>query len=208
MALNYPVQLARMSRAVNGGSPFDTYTTAKSVINQEDVVALGPGFWVTKRGLKIRGRAGVKNTTGNPTMQIIMKLGTIAAPVTVFDSGVIQLNASAHTLLPFSWELELRVDKDNIGANAAGNATTTKLAGWITCRGIMITKTSGQVDSVQGEQVIQYPVAAPALTSGFDAGIVNQLDFWVGFSSSNSLNGWQTWDYQVWDEGVANPSLQ
>jgi hypothetical protein len=200
MALFFPSCLARQSRA---RTIQDTYTTAVSIINPEDRVDLNRGFWVTKRGIWLRGGGALKNTTGNPTIQFLVKLGTIASPVTVYDSGALQFNASAHAVLPFSFDIWLRTDKDNMG-----DATTGKLFGRGIFRGIQITKTSGQTDSLQGDQVIHAPQVNPVLGGGFDMSIVNTLDFWAGISSSSSLNGVRMDDYAVIDEGVANPTQQ
>ena len=41
------------------------------------------------------------------------------------------------------------------------------------------------------------PATAPAVGTGFDSTIANLLDFWVGFSISNSGNGVQVYQYTV-----------
>jgi hypothetical protein len=200
MGMNFGSTLVRSMKA---GPLSDTYTTAKSVLNPDDLLDLGRGFWKPGRGLKINVRGGLKNTTGNPTVQMLIRLGPTGSPVTVFDSGQIQLNATAHTLLPFTLEITLRPDKDNLG-----NGTLSKLVGFGTITGRMITATSGQTDSLQGDQTLTVPQTIPALGAGFDNTVANVLDFWVGFSANSSLNGIQVWDYQVTDDGVAFATLQ
>src|SRR4051812_8833320 len=206
MGASYGSQLARQSRAVlNGGSavPFDTYATAKTVINPEDRVELGKNFWKPGRGVVVRVRGGLKNTTGNPTVQFLLKLGPLTSQVTVFDSGLVQLNATAHALLPFKLDITLRADKDN-----HGDGTLTKLYGLGELQGRMFTATAAQVDDAQGDQRLLVPQTAPALGSGFDDSITNVLDFHVGFSASNSANGVQIWDYAVFDEGLPFSAAQ
>ena len=206
MGAHYGSQLAQQHRAVlNGGSnvPFDTYTTAKSVINPEDRVSLGPNFWKMTRGIWIHIFGALKNTTGNPTFQPLLKLGTIASPVTIWDGGQVQMNATAHTVLPFVLDIYLRPDKDN-----HGDGTLSKLVAHGVINSQVITRTSGQTDDAQGNQSLILPPTAPALGAGFDDSITNVLDFWVGFSANNALNGVQIWDFSVFDKGLAFPAAQ
>lgn len=196
MGAVYASNLARQSKA---GTLLNTYTTAKSVINPDDLIDLPRSFWKIQRGLKVTVKGALSNIVAAPgTIQFLLKLGTTASPVTVYDSGTIQLNATAHVTLPFWLELTLRADKDN-----SGNGTTTKVFGHGKVGGIMFTKTAGQVDSLQGDQVIAVPQTAPVLGAGFDNTIVNTLDFWAGFSISNAGNGIRIDDYIVTDEGIA-----
>jgi len=148
-------------------------------------------------------RGALKNTTGNPTFQPIVKLGTIASPVTVWDGGQVQFNATAHALLPFKLDIHLRPDKDN-----HGDGTLSKLVGFGDINSKVITATAAQTDDAQGNQTLLLPQTAPALGAGFDDSITNVLDFWVGFSASNSANGIQIWDYAVVDWGLAFPAAQ
>jgi hypothetical protein len=169
------------------GTLFNTYTTAKSVINATNLVQLPPNYLYVGKKLRVTVRGAVSNivtTPGTITFQIMM--GSIVA----WSSGAIQLNATAHTTLPFTLVVDLRCD--TIGA-----ATAAKFMGLGQLSGIMFTITAGQVDGVNSETVLQVPRTAPAVGTGFDSTIANILDFWTGFSISNAGNGIQVQDYTV-----------
>jgi hypothetical protein len=146
---------------------------------------------------RISARGALSNIVTTPgTIQFLLKLGTVAAPVTVFDSGTIQLNATAHTTLPFALDITLRADTEGSGTNA-------KLFGHGEVCGIMFTRPAGQTDSAQGHQVIRVPQTAPVLGAGFDSSVVTDLDLWAGFSISNAGNGIRIDQYWSEDLGIS-----
>jgi hypothetical protein len=169
------------------GTSFGTFTTAKSVINATDLVTLPSNWFRIGSKLRIKVSGGLSNivtTPGTVTFQIMM--GTIVA----WTSGAIQLNATAHTLLPFNLEVTMRVD-------SIGSGTAAKFLGMGIVNGIMFTNTAAQVDAVNTTGEFPVPATAPAVGTGFDSTIANILDFWTGFSISNSGNAVQIYDYTV-----------
>lgn len=172
------------------GTLFNTFTTAKSVINQEalypigaNALALGDAFHISVKG----GISNIVTTPGTIVFQIM--LGTIV----VWSSGNIQLNATAHTTLPFSLEVDLYVQLLNTTVGGA----IAKMMGIGVLTGVMFTKTAGQTDGANTETTIVVPVTAPALGTAFDSTIGQTLDFWAGFSISNAGNGIQIAGYRV-----------
>ena len=173
------------------GTLFTTYTTAKSVINPDALVQLPPNYFMPGRVLHIVATGGISNIVTTPgLMNFQVKLGTLAAPVTVFDTGNIQLNAIAHTTLPFWLDLFLT-------CRSTGSGTAATLMGQANVNGLMFTRTAGQVDSVQDMPTVLAPATAPAVGGGFDSTIATILDFWVGFTISNAGNGIQIQQYRV-----------
>lgn len=173
------------SRAAGG--LFNTYTTAKTVINPTELVQLPPNWWYVGKRIRVTAKGGQSNlvtTPGTTTFQIMM--GSIVA----WSSGAIQLNAAAHVLLPFTLTVDLRCD-------TIGSGTVAKLLGMGQLSGIMYTLTAGQVDATNTPPAFQVPATAPAVGTGFDSTIANILDFWQGFSISNAANGVQIYDYLV-----------
>lgn len=169
------------------GTLFNTYTTAKSVINPQALTVLPAGFFSPGKSIRIRVQGGISNivtTPGTITFQVM--IGSAIA----FTSGAIQLNATAHTTLPFDLEIILtcRAEGSGTSANAMGQAKIT---------GVMVTKTAGQTDDAQGDQTIMAPATAPAVGAGFDSTIANILDFFAGFSISNAGNGVKIEGYVV-----------
>jgi hypothetical protein len=172
------------------GTLFNTYTTAKTVINQEalypigaNALALGDSFHVSVKG----GISNIVTTPGTITFQIMF------GSIVVWSSGAIQLNATAHTTLPFSLEVDLVVQLLNTTVGGA----IAKMMGIGVLTGVMFTKTAGQTDGANSESVITVPVTAPALGAAFDSTIGQTMDFWAGFSISNAGNGIQVATYRV-----------
>lgn len=169
------------------GTLLNTYTTAKSVINATELYTLPAGILQAGSKLRVKVRGGISNivtTPGTITFQVMM--GTIVA----YTSGAVQLNATAHTTLPFSLDIDLSV-------RTIGSGTGAAIMGMGALSGRMFTDTAAQVDSVNTEGAFQVPATAPANGTGFDSTIANILDFWAGFSISNAGNGIQIQQYSV-----------
>ncbi len=169
------------------GTAFSSFTTAKSILNVNDVYPI-PQPWFT-RGLKLRvsGLLAVSNIVTTPgTFALQVNMGSVAA----FTSGNIQLNATAHTLLPLPFSVTMRLD-------SVGSGTAAKWlgAGWVA--GIQPTLTAAQVDAVNTSGLFQAPVTAPAVGTGFDSSVSQNLDLFFGFSISNAANTVQIYDYTV-----------
>lgn len=172
------------------GTLFTTYTTAKTVINQQDLYGFYANYFQLGSKLRHRIRGAISNivtTPGTITFQVM--LGSVVA----WSSGAVQLNATAHTTLPFRLDIDLTCQLTN---TAVGGAVA-KLMGQGTLNGVMFTKTAGQTDGANTETVIEVPVTAPALGTAFDSTVSQILDFWVGFSISNSGNGIRIDQYDV-----------
>lgn len=177
-------------RQKTAGTLFNTYTTAKTIINQQDLYPLYANQIQLGFGLHVKAKYGISNivtTPGTITFQIM--LGSIV----IWTSGAIQLNATAHTLLPATLDVDLTCQLTN---TAVGGAVA-KFMGVGILTGVMFTKTAGQTDGANSESIITVPVTAPALGAAFDGTISQILDHWVGFSISNAGNGVQIADYSV-----------
>jgi hypothetical protein len=171
------------------GTLFTTYTTAKSVINPQALVGLPANYFYPGKALRVTAKGGISNIVTTPgLMNFQVKIGTVAA----FDTGNIQLNATAHTTLPFWLEIELT-------CRSVGSGTAATLMGLCQVTGIMFTRTAGQTDDAQGMQTILAPATAMAVGTGFDSTIANVMDFWAGFTISNAGNGIQIHTYKVED---------
>lgn len=169
------------------GTLFNTYTTAKSVINPQALVTLPANYLAIGRKLRITLKGGISNIVTTPgTMNFQVKFGSVA----VFDSGAVQLNATAHTTLPFWLEIELI-------CRAIGSSTSANMYGMGQLNGRMFTLTAGQTDDAQGMQTIVVPQTAPAVGTGFDSTVANIVDIWAGFSISNAGNGIQIQSYTL-----------
>jgi hypothetical protein len=172
------------------GVLYNTYTTAKSVINQNNLYGFYANYFQLGTALRITVDMAVSNivtTPGTITFQVM--LGTVV----VWTSGAVQLNATAHTLLPAKLIVDLTCQLEN---STVGGAIA-KFMGQGTLMGKMFTNTAAQVDGVNSDSLIMVPATAPALGTAFDGTISQVLDFWVGFSISNAGNGVQVAQYFV-----------
>lgn len=172
------------------GTSFGTFTTAKTVINQQDLYGFYANYFQLGSKLRVTVDGAISNIVTTPgTIVFQVMLGSVIA----WSSGNIQLNATAHTNLPFRLAINLTCQLTN---TAVGGAVA-KLMGQGVLTGVMFTKTAGQTDGANTESVITVPVTAPALGTAFDSTVSQILDFWVGFSISNSGNTIRIDQYDV-----------
>lgn len=174
------------------GTLFTTYTTAKSVINPQALITLPANYFSIGKAIRVTAKGGISNIVTTPgTMNFQVKLGP-TANIAAFDTAALQLNATAHTTLPFWLEIELT-------CRSVGNGTLATLMGLAQVTGRMFTITAGQTDDAQGMQSLIAPATAMAVGTGFDSTVASILDLWAGFSISNAGNGIQIHTYKVED---------
>lgn len=179
MSLNTWVETLVTQQAI--GTAFGTYTTSKSVINPQALYTLPPGFWSIGKCLEIEVRGAISNIVTTPgTVTFEVKLGP-TANIVAFTTGAIQLNATAHTLLPFSLSVMLT-------CRAIGSTTTANLIGQGALTGLMFTRTAAQIDDANTPGAFMAPATTPTAGTGFDSTTSSILDFWTGFSISNAAN--------------------
>src|SRR5258708_6380791 len=134
------------------GTSFGTFTTAKTVINPDELIQLPPNYLTVGSKFRVKVSGGLSNivtTPGTITFQIMM------GSIVVWTSGAIQLNATAHTLLPFWLEVMMRLD-------SGGVTTAAKFLSTGVLSGIQPTLTAAQVDAVNTPGLFPVPATAPA----------------------------------------------
>jgi hypothetical protein len=171
----------------DAGTLFTTYTTAKTVINPNSLWTMPPNFLRVGRSLRVTVKGAISNIVTTPGL---MNFQLIIGGVAAYDSGNIQLNATAHTTLPFWADIE-------VTCRAIGNSTNANMIGFGQFTGRMFTLTAGQTDDAQGMQTVLSPQTAPAVGTGFNSTIANIVDFFVGFTISNAGNGVQIHTYRL-----------
>lgn len=182
-------QVLASQRAV--GTLFNTFTTAKTVLNPTEIVPLPPNYLQVGSKLRIRAWGGLSNivtTPGTVTFQVM--IGPVGAPIVAWTSGAIQLSTTANVLQPFELDIVLRVD-------TAGSGTTAKVIGGGFVRGLVPQLGAGTTNPTVTDSTVATPQTAPAVGTGFDSTVTTILDFWAGFSISNAGNGIQLYDYIV-----------
>lgn len=188
---SFAQELVNISAA---GTLYNTYTTAKSVLNSATATAASTGvitlpanFFQIGARLEIDIDAGVSNrVTGPDTFTVQVMVGTVIA----FTSGAINLTTTAHTTLPCHGRIILT-------CRSVGNGTLATLMGTSYWNGQMVSQLASQADNLAGTGNTTAPLTAPAVGAGFDSTIPNTLDLWVAQSVSNAGNGIQIQQYSV-----------
>jgi hypothetical protein len=171
----YPQVITQQKSA---GTLFNSYTTAKTVLNATELVTIPANQLRAGRKLRITVVGTISNVvTAQPTFTFQVMMGTTV----VWSSGAIQTNASANSELPFRLEIDLRMVSDGPGTSA-----TFLGVGRFTCAAM-----------ASGSTAIVVPTTTPAAGNGFDSTIGNVLDHWVGISASNASNAVRVQDYTV-----------
>lgn len=169
------------------GTLYNTYTTAKSILPAAAIPTLPANFWTVGKQMRIRGVASLSNIVTTPgTFALQVKVNSVIA----FTTGNIQLNATAHTLLPLNFEILMTCRA--IGSSTSANFMGT---GWV--QGIQPTLTAGQTDAANTGGIFSAPATAPTAGTGFDSTAATAIDLWAGFSISDSGNGIRIEQYTV-----------
>lgn len=176
------------------GPSLNTFTTAKSILNSDALTplpALRP-FWYIGKTFRITAIGGLGNVVTTPGLIAFQVMIGPTVPVTIiaFTTGNIQLNATAHTNLPFWVDIILTL-------RATGSGTAADFMGMGRVQGIMFTLTAAQTDAVNTGGIFSAPATAPAVGTGFDCTIGNFMDFFAGFTISNASNTIQIQLYMV-----------
>lgn len=169
------------------GTNFASFTTAKTVIPatalrtiRANTLKIGDAFEIDVWG----SISNIVTTPGTIVFQVM--IGSSIA----YTTGNIQLNATAHTNLPFHLKILMT-------CRATGSGTSANMMGMGEISGIMLTKTAGQTDGANTNTILQAPQTAPAVGAGFDSTTDKILDFFAGFSISDAGNNVTIQQYVV-----------
>ena len=176
------------------GTLFNTYTTAKSVINSQAIARIPGDCAPLQLGdmLHVRVSGGISNVvTSQRTFTFQVMVGP-AIPVTIIAhaSQALLTTTTAHTLIPFVYDVWMRLDSE-------GSGTAAKFLSQAQLNGIMFPISGAVADPTLTTGMILCPATAPAVGTGFDSTVANYLDFFVGLSVSESTTGIQIYQYSV-----------
>lgn len=192
-------ELASISTAA---TLYNTFTTAKSLLGSstatgasDGIIILPPNFFRLGGILQVEAVIAISNIVTTPgTMNFQVKVGGVVA----FDTGNIILTTTAHTTIPVFFKALLT-------CRSVGNGVLTTLMGQAAIQGAMVQQSgTAAADALSGGNVVM-PNTAPAVGTGFDNTLANQLDFFGGFSISNAGNGMQVQQYGVTSRGNSAP---
>lgn len=190
-----------VTAAAAAGPAKASWTTAVTGINPQNIVNIlgNDRFKDDGRILRITAMGGMGTLVTTPgTTTFEVRMGT-TSNIVAFTTGAIQLNATAHTLLPFTLQILLTL-------RTIGSGTGAQFMGMATIQGVMFTVTIaatdlwGRVsaaDAAVSHVQMQVPVTAPALGTGWDSTVTNLLDLFVARSVSNAANTMTIHEYLV-----------
>lgn len=171
------------------GTLFNTYTTAKTVINAQALWTMPENHLLVGKSFRWVVRGALSNLVTTPgTLEFQIKVGSVIA----FTTGQIQLSSTAHVLVPFWLDIDLT-------CRSIGNSTSATFMGQAKIESQAVVATA-VADGTQTHSVLLAPNTAPAVGTGFDSTVANIVDFWAGFSISNAATGVQIQQYKIIDE--------
>lgn len=174
------------------GTLLNTYTTAKSVINTQAQCIIPGGYLQLGDMLHIRASGGISNVvTSQRTFTFQVMMGpAVPATIIVHTSQAALTTTTAHTLIPFIYDVWMRLDSE-------GNGTSAKFLSQAYLNGIMFPISGAVADPTLTTGMILCPATAPAVGTGYDSTVANYLDFFVGLSNSEATTGIQIYQYSV-----------
>lgn len=173
------------------GTALNTSTTETSILNAQAKIFLPSGYInrVGKR-LCLRASGRISNIVTTPgTLTLRFKLGP-TANIAVATSQAIQLNAVAKTNV--SWWLDLSMLVRSIGG---GTSATIFAQGTWESEAMV----GSPLPSAGGVGAAVWQASAPAVGTGFDSTVANQIDLTARFSVSNAGNAIQCHTFALED---------
>src|SRR5690348_4528996 len=154
------IQLLKSQHAA--GTLFNTYTTAKTVINSQAICPIPPGMLAIGDILRIRAAGGVSNVvTAQPTFTFQHMMGP-AQPSTIIaaTTQAVTTTTTAHTLAPFLYTAYLRMDSE-------GSGTSAKFLMQADLTSIAFLISGASADPTLGVGEVVCPNTAPAVGTGW-----------------------------------------
>jgi hypothetical protein len=176
------------------GTLFNTYTTAKSVLNPQAafVAPASDDFWYPGKTLRFTViGAESHRVTGPDTMTFQVEVGpAFQATIPIFTTGALNLTTTAHTTIPF-------VLKMWITCRAVGSGTSANCQGQGIIWGQGFAMAASLADGVANTGWAMAPNSIPGVGSGFDSTVANVVDLFVAQSFNGAGNGVQIQIYTL-----------
>lgn len=166
------------------GAALNTSATATSLLPAQAKLTLPTNYFNDiGRPLRIRASGKLSNIVTTPgTLTMDIRFGATV----VFNGGAMQMSTTAHTDVPWWWEVWMTLRASGSSANFMGQSVFTSQA----------VSISG-ADPTTGHSILMAPNTAPAVGSNFDATALQQIDLFGKFSISNAANSITLEQYEV-----------
>ena len=176
------VQLLMSSQVA--GAALASSTSATSILPAHAKLTLPTNYFNDiGRPLIVHAQWKLSNIVTTPgTLILDIRLGGTV----VFNGAAMQMSTTAHTDVPWWWEVEMTLRAVGSSANFMG-------ASKFTCQAINI---SG-ADTTTSHPVLMAPNTVPTVGTSFDATALMQLDLFAKFSVSDAANAITLEQYKV-----------
>ncbi len=135
------------------------------------------------RRLHVTAQGRVSNIVTTPgTLTLDLRLGSTV----VFNGGAMQVSTTAHTTVPWWWEVDLTV-------RLVGSAAVLMGQGLFFSQAANVSS----VDSITGHSFLMTPNTAPAVGTSFDSGASQILDLFGKWSVNDPGNSITLHQYEV-----------
>lgn len=170
--------------AQGDGTALSNSTTATSLLPAAAKVTIPANFFdFVGRWVKVTAHGRISNIVTTPgTLILDLRLGATV----VFNGVAMQLSTTAHTSVPWWWDVFLTVRAIGSSANLMGQSRFFSQAASI----------SG-ADPTTGHSFLMAPNSAPAVGSNFDSTAALVLDLFGKFSVADAANSITLHQYEV-----------
>ncbi len=157
------------------GSALASSTSATSILPAQAKLTFPANYFdYIGRRLRITAQGQLSNIVTTPgTLILDLRLGGTV----VFNGAAMQMSTTAHTDVPWWWEVELTLRAAGAAASFIGQSKFTSQA----------VSVSG-ADATTGHSTLLAPNTAPVVGTTFDATAAMQLDLFAKFSVSDPAN--------------------
>lgn len=176
---NQPWAQALIS-AQGDGSALASSVTATSILPTASKYTLPANFLAVGSVLRLTAQGRISTFTGPPTITFDVRFGAVI----VFNGAAVTTVAS---LTNKTWQLEAILT-----CRAIGGSTTANLMGiGKLTSAIVVGSTGGAANTAM------LPDSAPAVGTGFDSTVAQQVDLFATWSASNASNSVQLHSYAL-----------
>jgi hypothetical protein len=160
------------------GTALTASTTPSSIIPGAARFTLPTNFFAEPgKAIRVRASGRITTVTTPGTLTLDLRFGTVAAPIVVWNGGAMTLNATAQTNA--TWIFETTLTCRAIGATTAANMIGS---GQFASRALVGSAAAGA--GYGGCALL--PDTAPAVGTGFDSTVVNVVDMFATWGTSNA----------------------
>lgn len=177
-----------LATAQTAGSAF-TSNVAASILPSHARVKIPANFLQIGTQFKIEAAGRISNVVTTPgTLTLDVRMGP-TSNIIVFNGGAMQMSTTAHTNVPWWFEVLLT-------CRAVGSGTSANLMGQAKFTSQAISATA-VADSATTHGTLMAPNTAPAVGTGFDSTVDMWADLFATFSL-NATNSIQVEQYSIW----------